>query len=291
MGSLVARSVAAMAFNSTRVVDVAALVASPIIRTGDVVFATGFAAAFRTGKGVRLGLIAAFAAIAEVKVQKRAFDTVPLSVVFLTLPASPISVSGPGPRSLPLLFVPLLLSLTIGVQHDRLQKTQLRFNDSRYSLHNIYLGCLYPIRRCGIKIILDGILGLRRIGIVMHWLSHVIVSEGIDGRNGGIHYHVVLLLGHLPPVEAVVVTLAAGVGWRRGEVVGLRSIIVNRHWRRVVSLDMAVHLRKIGDGSIATHRVELATLTVSIIRLPIHHLRSIKYYTTSLHHTITSSFL
>lgn len=272
MGSLIARRVAAMTFNSTRVVDVATLVASPIIRSGDVVFATGFAA-FRTGKGVRLGLIAAFAAIAEVKVQKRAFDTVPLSVVFLTLPAGPIPVSGPGPRSLPLLLVPLLQGLAIGVQHHRLQETQLRLDYSRYSLHNIYLGCLYPVGRRGIKIILDGILGLRRIGIVMHWLSHVIVSEGIDGRNGGIHDHCVLLLRHLPPVEAVVVALAAGVGWRQGEVVRLRSIIVNRHWRRVVSLDVAVHLRKIGDGRITTHRIELATLAVSIIRLPIHHLR------------------
>ena len=231
---------AAVAFNSTRVVDVAALVASPVIRTGDVVFAAGFAA-FGAGKGVRLGLIAAFAAIAEVKVQKRAFDTVPLSVVFLTLPAGPISVSGPGPRSLPLLLVPLLLGLAIGVEHDRLQETQLRLDDSRYSLHDIYLGCLYPVGRRGIKIVLDGILGLRRIGIVMHRLSHVIVSQRIDGRNGGIHDHTVLLLGHLPPVEAAVVGLAACAG--RREVVGLRSIIVNRHWGRIVTLDVAVHLR------------------------------------------------
>lgn len=206
-GSLIARRAAAMALNSTRVVDVAAFVASPVIRTGDVVFAAGLAAAFRTGKGVRFGLSATFAAIAEVKVQKRAFDTVPLSVVFLTLPASPISISGPGPRSLPLLLAPLLQGLTIGVEHDRLQEIELRLDDSRYSLHDIYLGCLNSSRRLGIKIILDGILGLRRIGIVMHRLSHIIVVEWIDGRNGGIHDHAVLLLGHLPPVETVIVGL------------------------------------------------------------------------------------
>lgn len=278
-----------MAFNSTRVVDVTAFVASPVIRTGDVVFATGLDT-FRTGKGVRFGLIAAFAAIAEVKVQKRAFDTVPLSVVFLTLPSGPISISGPGPRSLPLLLAPLLKGLAIGVEHDRLQEVKLRLDYSRYSLHDIYLGCLNSGGRWGIKIILDGILGLRRIGIVMHRLSHVIVVQWIDGRNGGIHDHVCLLLGDLPPVEPVIVGLSACAGRRLNEVIRWWSIIVNWHWRRIVALDMTMHLRKIGHWRITSHRVELATLAVAIIRLPIHHLR-INQIIITLHFTITLPFL
>jgi hypothetical protein len=109
-----------MALEAACVVDVAALAAPPIIGPGHIALAArfGLLSAMRLG----LGVVAALAAIAEVKVQKRTFPTIPLAMKSLTLAGvSPVSaISGPRPRSLllSLLLVLLLLRLPVSVEHD-----------------------------------------------------------------------------------------------------------------------------------------------------------------------------
>lgn len=69
-----------MALRPASVVDVIALVAAPVLGSRDVVLAGG-GDGLEAGEGVGLGVVAAFAAVAEVKVQKGALGAVPLAVL------------------------------------------------------------------------------------------------------------------------------------------------------------------------------------------------------------------
>jgi hypothetical protein len=128
-GSFVARSSAAVALKAAGVVDVAALVAPPIVRTGHIpppacLWPTHCRLLLR----LRLRIVAALATIAEVKVQKGALSTVPLAVEAHGWVAGG-TVSGPRTRPLPLLFVFLLLRPPVSVEHDGLQVAELRLDD------------------------------------------------------------------------------------------------------------------------------------------------------------------
>lgn len=129
-----------MTLNTPSIIDIAAFVASPVIRTRHVIFTTY---TFRSLR-VRLGIVASFTTISEVKVQKIALATVPLMMLTVMMATVTLTASAPlpGPRSRSFLLEALLMGFLVGINHRRLQITQLGFDDTRNSLNDVDLGRL-----------------------------------------------------------------------------------------------------------------------------------------------------
>jgi hypothetical protein len=179
--SLISGRPAAMALETSRVVDISALIASPIIGAGHVSPASALNSGWR-GDGIGFGLITSLTPIAEVKIQKSAFDAIPFSVELEGLVAGG-AVAGPRARSIPLLFHLLLLSPAISVHHDRLQVAQLRLYYPRNSLHYVHLRH-WPLRPWLEGLGLNGRFWLRGIGLMVHGTHFVMREAHLRG-----HYH------------------------------------------------------------------------------------------------------
>lgn len=172
---------AAMALEASCVVDISALITPPIIGTGYVSPASAFNSG-RRGDGIGFGLITSLAAIAEVKIQKSAFEAIPFAVELEGLVAGG-AVAGPRARSIPLLFHLLLMSPPISVNHDRLQVAQLRLNYPRNSLHYVHLRH-WPLRPWLEGLGLNGRFLLRGIGLMVHG-THFVMGDA----HWRCHYH------------------------------------------------------------------------------------------------------
>lgn len=127
-GSFIPWSSAPMALKTSGIVDVPALVATPIVRTGHIpppacLWPTHWRRLLLLGFS-RLRLVATLAAITEVKVQKGALNTVPFPVEAHGRVAGG-TVSGPRTRPLPLLFVSFFLGAPVSVEHDGLEVAEL----------------------------------------------------------------------------------------------------------------------------------------------------------------------
>ena len=118
-----------MALSPPGVVDVVAVRASPVVRTGHV----------RPGGSCRtpslLGVLAPLALVPEVKVQVGALGAVPLPV-HLLLP--PTVLSGARARPLPPPHH-VLIGLLLCEQHRRLEHGQLGLDQGPYPLDHIHL--------------------------------------------------------------------------------------------------------------------------------------------------------
>lgn len=117
-GSFIPWSSAPMALKTTGIVDVPALVATPIVRTWHIppptcLWPTHLRRLLLLGLS-RFGLVATLASITEVKVQKGALNAVPLSVEAHGWVAGG-TISGPRTRPLSLLFVSFLLRASVSV--------------------------------------------------------------------------------------------------------------------------------------------------------------------------------
>ncbi len=187
--------------------------------------------------------------------------------------SSSIAISGPRPWTgpLPLLLVFFLLGLPVSIEHDRVEIAELRFYNSRYPLNHINLWRLDLAILDWWEILWLHILGLR-VGLKMQGLPDVIMRQRIYWWKIRIYDHRVLRLGYLSPIRKAVIVAPFGPRRRRllRELVGLRGVVVNRHGRRVVSLEVTVHFGNVSNGRIVTHWVNLVVLTITIIRLPIH---------------------
>jgi hypothetical protein len=153
-----------MALNTPSIIDIAALVAPPVIRTRHVVFASYTLRPLRSLLRIRFRVIASFTAISEVKVQKIAFATVPLIMFAVVVAVFTLTASAPipGPRSGSFLLQALLMGFLVSINHRRLQITQLGFDDPRNSLNDVDLGSLGCLAGLG-KIVLGLNGGLNRL--------------------------------------------------------------------------------------------------------------------------------
>lgn len=275
--SLNARTMTSMTLNTPSVVYIPALVTLPIVRARHIVFTPWL----HPLKAVRLGLrlIAALTTITEVKVQIRALNAIPLTMVLLPLTVawivfwSPIFGPGSWTRSFPLLLIFLLLGLPVSVEHDWVDKAELRFNNPRYPLNNIHLWNLDLASWHWWEVLALQPLPLP-VRVEMHGRPHLIMRNRIHGRNIRIDDHRILRLRDVSPTgkTSVIASLIGWWwGWLLGELVGLRIIVVG-HGRRVVALEVTVHFGNGGHGWVVVHWIHLVVLTVTIIRLPIHTL-------------------
>jgi hypothetical protein len=173
-----------MALQPTRIIDVSALVAPPIVRPRHIPPASAQLRPLSPVLlGFRLGIVAPLAPIAEVEVEEGALRAVPLAMEALGR-VSDGAVPGPRTRPFPLLFVLLVLGLAVGVEHDGLQVAELRLDDARYPLDDV------DLRLCLLSLLLREALtlGLRLVGVVVHGLAHVVVHGGEGWRDGRVHH-------------------------------------------------------------------------------------------------------
>jgi hypothetical protein len=103
---------APVALCSSGVIDVIALITAPIIRARDVTFAESLEVPTSVVPVTPLdwfALVALLAHVPEIKVQKMATGTVPLSVL------PPFLTSVPGTRTRAVLLLTLLIGLLLGI--------------------------------------------------------------------------------------------------------------------------------------------------------------------------------
>lgn len=186
--------------------------------------------------------------------------------------ATPIS----GPRTGSLLLHALLMGLLVGINHRRLQVTQLGFDDPRNSLNHIYLG--WGRTRLGkIVLWLNGRLnglpwGSIGLFVVGRWCHGAVMTGRI---THGLDDHVIFRFRCISPGGITrIITFRRGVViGRKVVVVGLRVVVEEGHGL-VIRVDMAVHLGHIvvGLGRVTAHPAHRVIIAEPLIRRPIHQL-------------------
>ena len=119
--SLVSWSMAAMALQTPSVIDIVATRTSPIIWTRNITFTPTWLIFLRTI--LRLRLVAAFASLSELKIQKIAFQAIPFPIILWLSLTRVLPSTLSGLRSWSLSFFLLLFALYLYEMHRRLQKT------------------------------------------------------------------------------------------------------------------------------------------------------------------------
>lgn len=172
----------------------------------------------------------------------------------------PISISGPrsGPLTrsvpVPVLLVFLLLGFAVSVDHDGMEIAELRFDNARYPLNNIDLWRLDWVVLDRWEILWLHIFGLR-VRVKVQGLSNVVMRDGVHWRKIRIYNHGVLRLGNFSPIREATI-ISSFTSWRRyllRELISLRIFVVDRHWRRIIALEVIEHFGKVWHWGIVTH--------------------------------------
>ena len=211
-----------MTLESSRVVYVTTLKAPPIVRTGYIVLAPANSTLRPLTAALLFWLITTLTTIPEVKIQKRALNAIPLSVLPLTRPFPALART--RARSLFSLF--LLIWLLLGVAHDALQHTELGFDYAWETQDNVHLAGLASRSH----VALGGRFGLK---VVVGWevtniIVHGEIGEVMDWRlrEHAVRHHGPFGLRNLSPAGRIgaLVVLA----WRivRRGIVGGEIVVI-----------------------------------------------------------------